>query len=169
MTGTTGDSQHWLNEALFAVDDAVSSKTPVDADLAQDEVLRRIAGLTDLQKLSLVELIGTRGPEHFLKCGRDVTGTDISAGLAYLFSSSIRDMILGVTRATDGSEVRCHYCVEPVDPESEDACKQATLWVSGPKSQNTRLRTYTGARAHKLCVEKKAKKSDTSEQETLEF
>lgn len=169
-TGNTSDSkgESWLAEALFDVQDATSRKTDLDARVVQGEVLDRIATLNDLQRLSLVEVLATRGRESFLQAGEDVTGKEITPGLAYLFSAAVRNLVAEVIQATSGSEPVCQYCVQPVDPESEDACKQATLWVSGKKSQNTRLRRYTGAWAHKTCVEERAEKPDVAQAE-LEF
>lgn len=161
-------SPEWLSQALFQVEKSTGHKTNMDVNLIHDEVLDRIAKLNERQKLSLLEYLGIKGREQFLQAGTDVTGSDIPTGLQYIFSLAIRESVLAVVRATEETELACHYCLEPVDPEAEEACKQATLWVSGAKWQNTRLRRYTGAWAHKKCVEAHAEKPDTA-QEELEF
>lgn len=167
MTDANGRAE-WLNEALFEVEASSSHKTDVDANLIQGEVLDRLAALNDRQRLSFVELVGTRGRERFLQAGEEVTGLPVPPGVQYIFSAAIREMIAAVVTATDGTDPTCHYCLTSVDPETENACKQATLWVSGAKWQNTRMRRYTGAWAHKECVEDRAEKPEVA-QELLEF
>lgn len=165
-----GEKNHdWMSDAIFDLTEVTGHKTSIDADLAQGEVLSRVAGLTDRQKLALVELIGSRGRDVFAATGQDVAGIQVPVGVQYLFPRSIIELILAVVKATEGAEPYCDYCLNPVDlADVENACKQATLWVSGPKSQNTRNRTYTGAYAHRSCVEARiAKQDDTQEQ--LEF
>lgn len=166
--GDTSNGEQWLSDALFQVESVLDHKTRVDASLTQSEVLERIGNLSDRQKLSLIEVMGTKGTEYFSRACEEVTGTSASPGLEYLFLSAIREVAHAVVRSTDDNAQNCHYCATPVDPDSEDACKQATLWVSGAKWQNTRLRRYTGAWAHKSCVEDKAERPDST-QEHLEF
>lgn len=166
MGGEKKDAESWMADAIFDMTEVTGHNTSVDADLAQGEVLARIAGLTHRQRVNLVELLGSRGREFFANTGADVAGVDIPSGIQYLFPRTVIDMILAVTKATEGGEPYCEYCVKPVDLEDvEDACKQATLWVSGPKSQNTRARTYTGAYAHKSCIEARLAKQDDTQEE----
>lgn len=163
----SNESGKWLNEALFQVEGAVKHKTEVDASLIQGEVLERIAKLDDRQRLVLVELIATRGRENFAKAAEMITGEKLAPGVEYIFSCGIREMILAVVQATSGTEPTCEYCLNPVNPDAEDTCRRATLWVSGPKSQNTRMRRYTGEFAHKACVEEKVEKPDAAQEELI--
>lgn len=166
MGGEKSEDRSWLADAIFELSEVTGHKTSVDADLAQGEVLQRVAGMTDRQKIQFVELVASRGRELFAATGADVTGVKIPVGVQYLFPRSVIDMILAVAKATEGTEPHCDYCLERVDLEDvENACRQATLWVSGPKSQNTRQRTYTGAYAHRSCVEARIAKQDDTQEE----
>jgi hypothetical protein len=108
--------------------------------------------------------------ELFATTGLQVTGVEVPRGAQYLFAHALIDAVQVVVKATDGQEPVCEYCLEPVDLENvEEACKQATLWVSGPKSQNTRMRTYTGSYAHKKCIEDRLARKEDDTQEMLEL
>lgn len=160
------DGSSWLSDSLFEIASDTNHKTDLDVSLVRSEILERLAKLDDRTKLSLVEVTGTRGAEYFQEVAKQVIGRTLPPGIEYLFLAAVREMAVDVVRFTDGHAPRCHYCVLPVDPENqEETCKQATLWVSGPKSQNTRLRSYTGAWAHKACVEDRAAKPDTAQPE----
>jgi hypothetical protein len=161
--------EDWLSEALFGVGELVGHKSVVDADLARDEFAQRATELNDRQRVALIELLASRGSQSFSATGQDVTGVEVPPGVEYLFTRSLTEMLLVVVKAMEGQEPVCDYCLEVVDlADVENACKQATLWVSGPKSQNTRMRTYTGAYAHKKCIEAQLAKKDTT-QELLEL
>lgn len=168
--GSNKGGDGWLAEALFDVGKLLNHKTPVDADLAQGELVQRVANLTDRQKLAFAELLASRGVELFSTTGHGVSGVEVPQGARYLFVQSLIDTIQVMVKATSGQEPVCEYCLEPVDLENvEDACRQATLWVSGPKSQNTRMRTYTGAHAHRKCIEERLARKEDSSQEELQL
>jgi hypothetical protein len=161
--------EDWLSEALFGVGDLVGHKSVVDADLARDELAQRATELNDRQKVALIELLASKGPQNFATTGQDVTGVEVPSGVEYLFTRAMIEMVQAVVKAMEGQEPVCDYCLEVVDMEDiENTCRQATLWVSGPKSQNTRMRKYTGAHAHKKCIEAQLAKKDTT-QELLEL
>jgi hypothetical protein len=167
--GERNKGEDWLSEALFGVGELVGHKGVVDADLARDEFAQKVADLNDRQKVAFIELLASRGTELYSTTGQEVAGVEVPKGAEYLFTRSLSDALLMVVKAMSGQEPVCDYCLEVVDLDDvENACKQATLWVSGPKSQNTRMRTYTGAYAHKKCIEAHLAKKDTT-QELLEL
>lgn len=163
--------EEWMHEALFAVGDVLADKTPIDTSLAQGELVQRIADLDQRQRMALVELVATRGVEIFASAGHAVSGIEVPEAVKYLFTQGLLDSVHTVIKATSGQDAVCEYCLQPVDLEEvEEACKQATLWVSGQKSQNTRMRTYTGTYAHRKCVEERVAKQKTDDtQEQLEL
>lgn len=48
---------------------------------------------------------------------------------------------------------RCWFCHKPVDKDNEETYREVTSWVNGPKLDGPKLRTHTGALAHKSCID----------------